>query len=69
MKHGEFRKQPISVMMIPGQNVNEITYGCCARIVVVNKTGSCTLDVLKTVGLGNVVEVPSLQRGCGRIRG
>ena len=69
MKHSEFIKQPINVMMIPGQNVNEITYGCCAWIVVVNKTGICTLDVLKTVGRSNVVEVPSLQRGCGRIRG
>ena len=59
VKHGELRNQSPSVETIPAQNVNEIIYGCCMSIVMVNKTGSCTLDVLKTISSSNVVWVPS----------
>ena len=59
IKHSESRNQSTSVEMIPAQNVNQIIYGCCMSIVVVNKTGSCTLDVLKTISSSNVVRVPS----------
>ena len=41
--------------MIAAQNVNQIVYGCCTSIVVVNKTGSCMLDVLGTISSSNVI--------------
>ena len=59
IKHGELRNQLPSVETIPTLNVNQIIYGCGMLIVVVNKTGSCTLDVLKTISSSNVVWVPS----------
>ena len=55
MKHGELRNQLPSVETIPAKNVNQIIYGCCMSIVVVNITGSCTLGVLKTINSRNVV--------------
>ena len=57
IKHGESRNQLPSVEMFPAQNVNEI-YGCCMSIVVVNKSGSCTLYVVKMISSSNVVRVP-----------
>ena len=57
MKHGELRKQSHNVEMISAQNVDRITYGCCASIVVVSEIGSSTLDVLKTISSSNVVWV------------
>ena len=58
IKHIELRNLSPSVEMIPAQNVNQIIYGCCASIVVVNITGICTLVVLKTNGSSDVVWVP-----------
>ena len=58
IKHGELRNQSTGVETIPAQNVNQIIYGYCMSIVVVNKTGSCTLDVFKTISSSNVVWVP-----------
>ena len=37
-----------SVKMFLAKNV-EIVYRCCVSIVMVNKTGSCTLDVVVVV--------------------
>ena len=49
VKHSELRNQSPSVEMILAQNVSKIIYGCCAPLVVVNKTGRCALDVLRTI--------------------
>ena len=57
IKHSELRNQSHIVEMVTALNVNQIIYGCTS-IVVVNKTGSCTLDVLKTISSSNVVWVP-----------
>ena len=54
IKHSDFKNQSPSEKIIPAQNHNEIIYGCCASIIMVNKTGSCTLDVLKTIRSSNV---------------
>ena len=59
IKRCELRNQSPSVETIPAQNVSQIIYGCCSSIFVVNKTGSCMLDVLKTISSSNVVRVPS----------
>ena len=59
-KHSELRNQSHSVETMPAKNVNDIIYGCCTSIVVVNKTGICTLDVLKTISSSNVVMVLNL---------
>ena len=48
IKHGKLRNQSPSVETIQAQNVNQIIYGCYTSIVVVNNTGSCTLDVQRT---------------------
>ena len=59
IKHKEVRNQSPSEERIQAQSVNEIIYGCCASIVVVNKTDSFTLDVLKTISRRSVIRVPS----------
>ena len=57
MKYSELRDQMPSVEMIPVQNVCVIIYGCCVSIVVMNKAGRCTLDVLTMICDSNVVGV------------
>ena len=42
---------------IPIQNVNQIIHGYCMLIVVVNKTGSYTLDMLKMINCSNYCEL------------
>ena len=59
IKHSDLSNHSSSVEMIAAQNVIKIIYTCCTSIVVVNKTGSCTFDVLKTISSSNVVWVPS----------
>ena len=55
IKHRELINHSPSVEMISAQNVNEIIYGCCVSIVVVNKTG--TLDVFNMISRGNIARV------------
>ena len=63
------RNQTPSVM-ISAQNANEMVYRCCASIVMVNDTGSCTLDVFKTISCSNVKVLCfwSMHSGDRRIR-
>ena len=59
IKLGELRNQSPIMETILAKNVNQIIYGCCTLIIVVNKTGSSSLHVLKTISSSNVVRVPN----------
>ena len=59
MKHSDFRNQSPSAEVIPALNVNEIIYGCCVSMVMANKMGSWSLNVLKIINIIDVVWIPS----------